>query len=303
MMKYLCLWFLALVIAHQAKAQSPTDAELMGSNQSCIAAFYTHDAWSQYWESTLLRSNGNIGTLNRNIVSAMYVYGISDRFNLLTNASYHDVSTTQGTVAGNKGLQDLGLHMKYKFLELGSKLKIKSFAVLGASIPLTNYNEDAGPTSIGLGCGEINARWTTEFNYNNGLFFRPSLAYHKRGSATIERSYYYDDEGGHNSSYLNVPNQSVINLTVGSRFIQQTLRVEASLLTVNSIGGTEIRRNEMPLANANMDINKVALFLKFDPHFAKGFGIILNAEKVLSGQNVGKSNAYMVGLNYRFGKN
>ncbi|MGB4846752.1 MAG: transporter, partial [Saprospiraceae bacterium] len=54
-------WFsflLLLTCIASVNAQTPTDATLMTKGQICLAAIYSHDSWDEYWEGTLLRSNG-----------------------------------------------------------------------------------------------------------------------------------------------------------------------------------------------------------------------------------------------------
>jgi hypothetical protein len=64
-------------------AQTPTDDLMMDKGQICVALTYTHDAWDEYWEGALQRSNGNIGTLTRQTIMPMFSLGITDRINVL----------------------------------------------------------------------------------------------------------------------------------------------------------------------------------------------------------------------------
>lgn len=279
--------------------QSPTDAEMMNKKEVCIATTYSRENWTQYWESTLLRENGNIGKLNRSVITPMVAYGILNKINFIVGASHLNANTSQGTVAGNKGMQDLGIHLKYNFFDYkSSSLLFKSFLVLGGGLPLSKYNEDAGPTSLGLGCSEVNSRLILDFSHASGVFIRPAFAYHKRGTSTLERSYYYNEKG-YNSEFIDIPNQTVASITFGARLFNKSLRIESTYLKINTIGGSEIRRNEMPLANANMDASKIVGFLKYDPSFGKNFGFMLGYEQILKGQNVGKSKVISFGINYR----
>ncbi|MFM2394529.1 MAG: hypothetical protein RLZZ546_2511 [Bacteroidota bacterium] len=297
-MRFLFL-FLFWIITIRSYSQSPTDAELMLKSEFCIAAMYHNENWIQYWESTLLRENGNIGQLQKSSITPVLVYGLSNGMNVILGVNYIDAQTTQGTVIGNRGMQDIGMHIKYNFFNVeATSFALKNFVVVGGSLPISSYNEDAGPTSIGLGCSEIYSRWILDLSHNSGLFIRPAFAYHKRGSSTLDRYYYYDNKG-YNSQFINIPNQTVSSLTLGVRLIDKTLRIETSLSKINTLGGSEIRRHDMPLANANMDATKWNAFLKFDPSFAKNFGFMLGYDQILNGQNVGKSTSIMIGINYR----
>ena len=62
----------------------PHDAE---GQTLCTGFLYTHDSWDQYWEGTLKRGNGNIGTVTTQSVAWMGNYGITDRLNVDRDAA------------------------------------------------------------------------------------------------------------------------------------------------------------------------------------------------------------------------
>ena len=49
--------------ASAAGAQTIDDGLMMPRGQLCTGFVYAHDAWDRYWEGTLERDNGNVGTL------------------------------------------------------------------------------------------------------------------------------------------------------------------------------------------------------------------------------------------------
>ena len=60
---------------------------------------------------------------------------------------------SQGVLHGIQGFQDLTLAAKYNFLERPSTKvgALRTFAVVSAGIPLTDYNPELLPLSIGSG--------------------------------------------------------------------------------------------------------------------------------------------------------
>jgi hypothetical protein len=60
------LLFIAIIssfsFAHSLQAQTPTDGIMMNNGEFCFAASYGSESWDHYWEGTLSRENGNIGT-------------------------------------------------------------------------------------------------------------------------------------------------------------------------------------------------------------------------------------------------
>lgn len=288
-------------IAKLGLAQSPTDAEFMPKNNICIAAMYGHDAWNKYWESTLFRENGNIGTLTKQSFTPMIAYGLSDKMVINVGLPYIKSATSQGTIEGYSGFQDLSLSLKSKFFHTAfSSFEFSTIGVIGGSAPVSNYNEDFGPLSIGLGAREANARLMLELVHSTGLYIRPQFSYHLRDVAHIERSYYYTDNGYY-SDKLDVPNMTLATVALGVKLLDKKLRGEVAYNIMSTQGGSEIRRHEAPLANSNMDAHSANFFIQYYPGFIDNISIILAGGKVLSGQNVGKSTFYNFGLTYQFG--
>ncbi len=60
-------------------AQTIDDHLMMPRRQLCTGFVYMHDSWDRYWEGSLERGNGNIGTLTTQSVSWMGTYGVTDR--------------------------------------------------------------------------------------------------------------------------------------------------------------------------------------------------------------------------------
>jgi hypothetical protein len=300
-MRYCLLLVVFFLSKSLSLAQSPSDAEFMPKGNICIAAMYGHDSWNKYWESTLFRENGNIGTLTKKSISPMIAYGLNDDIVIAASLPFIDASASQGSLIGINGFQDVGLSMKAKVIKKSTgSFDFSTIIIVGGSIPVSNYNEDYGPLSLGLGSNEVNGRLMLEFVHKSGIYLRPQLSYHHRTVATLERTYYYSDKGYY-SDKIDVPDMSLGSIVLGARLFNKKLRMEAAYNRMNTIGGTEIRRNEAPLASGNMDAQSFNFFIQIYPSFLKNAGIIISGGKAIKGQNVGKSTFYSFGFTYQFG--
>jgi hypothetical protein len=280
--------------------QTTLDAEMMPKREICVAYVTGSESWQEYWEAQTLINNQNIGTLNRNIQMPMLAYGITNNLMVIGHAAYHDVSTTGGTTRGFNGWQDGGLALKWKsnaFAFGGFQSHI--FGILGGSIPLTHYNNDAGPVSLGLGAEEVYGRVIGEIKHNTGIFIRPYASYHKRGTAPLERSFYYSN-GGVYADHINVPSQSLLGCALGVKMLDNHLRIEGDYRFSNTIGGSDIRRWDMPLSDTNMDAESWSALIRYYIHGFENLGIVSSFSKILNGQNVGKSTMWSAGLTYQF---
>src|SRR5947209_7239142 len=60
------VWMMALIVATYGASgfgQTMQDGIMLARGTLCTGVLYTHDAWDSYWEGTLQRVNGNIGTI------------------------------------------------------------------------------------------------------------------------------------------------------------------------------------------------------------------------------------------------
>ena len=99
------------------RSQTIDDGIMMPKKALCTGFMYGHDSWDQYWEGTLKRGNGNIGTVTTETLSWGGDYGVTDRLNVIAMVPYVWTSASQGTLHGQKGFQDLTVAVKYNLLE------------------------------------------------------------------------------------------------------------------------------------------------------------------------------------------
>lgn len=297
-------WLMLVLATPKLFGQTPTDAIMMEKGQLCVAALYTHDAWDEYWEGTLKRSNGNIGTLTRQTVAGMFSLGITDRVNVLGALPWMKTEASAGQMKGVQGIQDWGLWVKARALDIKlGKGSLGFYPVFGVTSPASNYLADYLPFSLGLGATEGVARGILIYELDMGLYVRAHAGYHLRSNTTIERDYYYTTHGVY-SDEVDMPNVFSSGGTLGALVLKNNLKIEASYDAMNTLGGFDIRRHDMPFPSNNMDVARASLNFQYYIPFAEGkqiLSIIAAGSHVLSGRNMGQSTAFTGGLTYQFG--
>jgi len=150
--------------------------------------------------------------------------------------------------------------------------------------------------SIGLGSTNLSGRLTVD--YQTGIFFATlSGAYVWRSNVTIDRTAYYTTEQ-HNTNEVQMPDVFNSNLNIGIR--EKFLIAEVVVRNMSTLGGFDIRRNDMPFPSNNMDATSVGAHAKYYLPFARNVEVIGGADYVVHGRNVGQSLSFDAGLYYIF---
>jgi len=281
------------------KAQTAEDGIMMDKKQWCNGLTYMHSSWNQYWEGTTKRDNKNLGTVTNQSLMLMSNYGISDKLNVLATVPYIWTNASAGTLHGQQGFQDIELDVKYAFYKtkVGKKGHLSLMAVGGFSTPLTKYENDFLPMSIGLGSTNLSGRLTID--YQRGIFFSTlSSAYVWRSNITIDRTSYYTDQI-HYTNQVDMPNMLYSNLFIGIR--DKGLTAQFQVLNMYTFGGYDIRPNDMPFASNQMNSTSLGAHVKYFLPFLRNLELIGGADFVVAGRNVGQSQTYTGGLYYVLG--
>ena len=159
---------LLLVIAKPATAQTDIDGLMMEKKFFCVGPTAGYSSWKNYWEGTLKRENLNMGRVSTTNFTLMGNYGITHRLNLLFGLPYVKTKASAGNMAGQKGLQDLSVMLKWvayqKHIASGD---LKTFLIAGYTTPVSNYNEDFLPLSIGLHSKNATMRLMADYQRNH----------------------------------------------------------------------------------------------------------------------------------------
>jgi hypothetical protein len=280
-----------------AKAQNEQDALMMSKNKICVAAMFGYNSWSDYWEGTFKRNNENIGRLSTKSFMLMLNYGVTKNLNILASLPYVTTDANRGTLAGLKGMQDVGLYIKYKPLKKQfGKQNISLFAVAGYTTPTSKYNVEFLPMSIGLGSQVLSARLIGDIQRKK-IFATASAAYMHRSNVKLDRSAYYIDRQV-NSNEVRMPDAGSFQLSAGYR--SKLLIGSGFIDNTTTFGGFDIRKNDMPFVSNQMNSTRTGLEAKYYLPKHEAFGIHANVWHVLSGRNVGQATGFMAGLVYAF---
>jgi hypothetical protein len=293
------LTFVLLLSATAARAQTVDDAVMMPPKSLCTGFMYSHDQWDQYWEGSLKRSNGNVGTLTTKSVTWMGTYGLTDNLNVIAMLPYVWTNATGGTLHGKSGLQDLSLAAKYRLHEFGSAEsggRLRAFAVASYGVPVTNYDPDLQPLSIGLGSQTLTGRLTLNYAIRAGLFANGSAAYTVRTKVTLDRPAYFTDGQLYLSDQVAMPD--VFDYTVSVGYRKNRLYIPVSYMQQVTEGGGDIRRQDAPFISNKMNFSKIDGVLMYTLPAPKNLAVKLEATHTLTGRNVGQSTTLAAGLLY-----
>jgi hypothetical protein len=287
----------ALAMTSALKAQTDLDAIMMNRNQFCNGLIYEHASWKNYWEGTLKRENLNLGTVTTQMVSIMPNYGITDNVNIMANLPYIWTSTSAGNLHGMKGIQDLSVHLKWRFLKKAiGKGKLSLFAIAGVSAPLSDYVIDFLPMSIGLGAKTLQGRFMADYQYGR-FTVTGSAAYILRSNVHLDRTSYYDTRL-HLTNEVQMPDAAQYQLRAGYR--GKYLITEALLTNMTTLGGFDITRNNMPFPSNRMNMTSVGLHVKYTIPAFSNLALIAGGDYVINGRNVGQNRAFHIGAFYAF---
>lgn len=292
---FLCLLILCCQLSFCLCAQTEHDGIMMNKNQWCNGATYMHSQWANYWEGTFKRSNANLGTVTAQTIMYMTNYGITDNLNILGTLPYTWTSASKGTLHGMKGLQDASLYVKWRPLTFRSGAKrLSLFAVGGISTPASDYNIELMPLSIGMGATNISGRVTADLQ-SGSFFATASAAYVRRSNVKLDRTSYYTTEI-HLTDEVKMPDLAMFNFSVGIR--KKFLVAEAIVSNGTTLGGFDIRKNDMPFPSNKMNSTTAGIHAKYTLPFFTHIELIGDGNYVIAGRNVGQATTFAAGVYY-----
>lgn len=283
------------LITKKASAQTDIDAIMMSKKNFCTGLQYSHSSWKNYWEGTLKRDNENLGKVTTQSVSIMGNYGISDKLNVLFSLPYIQTKASGGTLHGMKGAQDLGLWVKYMPVEtqLGKGL-FSLYGLAGLSFPVSNYVADFLPLSIGMRGTNVSGRLMADYQLGN-FFATASGTYTYRSNIKIDRTAYYTDVM-HLTNEVDMPDVLSFNVRTGYR--TNYLIAEAVVNNQSTLGGFDIRRNDMPFPSNKMNATTAGVNIKYTVKSLPALSIIGGGNYVVAGRNVGQATTLYGGVFY-----
>ena len=281
----------------KANAQTDADALMIPKNMFCAGVVYDHSSWTDYWEGTFKRNNLNIGTLSANSYMFIGNYGLTNKLDFLFTVPYVTTNASAGTLHGQSGVQDLMVSLKWLAFqsEIGRGV-FTAHAILAGSIPLSNYDPNFLPVSIGLQTRTVSLRGL--LNYQVGRFFVAGAAqYIERSDITINQNAYFTTQEIYSNDVF-MPNVNNVLLSAGYRSLK--LNVEAIVQQTTTLGGFDISKNNMPFPSNTMNWTTAGGLIKYSFGGVSGFELTAGGNYVLRGRNVGQSTDFFGGVLYVF---
>jgi hypothetical protein len=290
------LLMLAALGASSASAQTLDDGLLIPKKTLTTGVMYAHDSWNEYWEGSLKRTNGNIGTLTTQSVAWVGGYGVTDRLSLMATLPYVWTHASQGVLHDLSGFQDLTFAAKFRLLSTGPTGKgiLNAFLVGAAAVPIGDYTPDFYPLSIGTGGSRAAARLTVGYESTSAWFANASSGYTFCNNVRLNRNSYFTDGQLFLTNEVTMPNVLENSISVGAS--PGNWRIPVSLVQRHTLGGGDIRRQDMPFVSNRMDFVRLdgGVMYRLPKSLTVGFG----AGRVLNGRNVGQSTTFTSGLSY-----
>jgi hypothetical protein len=201
-------------------------------------------------------------------------------------------------VIGQQGFQDLNIFLKQELLNTDIKeVNTSLVAIAGVSTPLTNYVADYLPLSIGTQSKTASLRLLADAQKEN-WYVTASAAYVLRSQVTIDRDAYYTTEMIYSNKVV-MPDLFLYNLRLGWRDGADKY-FELVLDRMNSMGGFDIRKNNMPFLSNDMEFLRAGVNLKYPLPGTNGFSLMATAMQTISGRNLGRSTMLNAGITYQF---
>jgi len=168
------------------------------------------------------------------------------------------------------------------------------YALAGASVPLSNYVADFLPLSIGLHSKTFSLRAMGD--YQLGKFFvTASGTYIFRSNIKIDRDAYYTTEM-HYTSEVEMHDAASFNIRAGYR--SKYWVAEGVFDKMNTLGGFDIRKNDMPFPSNRMNATRVGASFKHTLKAVKGLELTGGTMYSIAGRNVGQSTTFNAGVFY-----
>jgi hypothetical protein len=279
-------------------AQTREDAEMLHRREVHATVMYGSDSWSEYWEGTLRRSNGNVGTVTTRSVTVDVGYGVTDRLTVIAALPYVWTEASQGVLRGMEGRQDLTLLAKYRLANplVAGRARLKLLAVGGLSTPTSDYTPDFLPMSIGLHSKSAMTRVAAHLQDRTGWFFDGYAERMWRSNVILDRAAYFTDGAYYETNEVAMPDVAMYRGTIGWQ--RGAWCIPVGLSSQQTLGGGDIRRQDMPFVSNRMNYTSAHAELMYFLPGVTNLRLDLGAARTLSGRNVGRSTSFMTGFTY-----
>ena len=280
--------------------QAVDDGILMPRKTLSLGVIYGHESWDEYWEGGLKRSNANLGTVTTQSLGLAGHYGVTDRLTIVSMLPYVWTRASEGTLHGLSGVQDLTVAAKYRLLTtpFTGHGTLSAVVVGAAGLPASDYTPDFLPLSIGLGSRRASTRFTLHFESHGDWFLHGTAARTWRNQVKLDRVAYFTDGQLYLTDRVAMP--GVFDWKVSTGVRKKRIYIPVSIVQQRTLGGGDIRRQDMPFVSNRMDFTKAEASLMYGLTVPTDFAIQVGASTTLRGRNVGQATALTVGAFHTF---
>jgi hypothetical protein len=139
---------------------------------------------------------------------------------------------SDGVLQGQDGFQDVTVAAKFRLLQ-----------------------PDFYPLSIGSASERAAVRAIVHFRMTEGWFLTGSAAYTWRGNVTLDRPSYFTDGQLYLTDEVAMPD--VFDYTVSAGYRKGPLDVPITFSQQTTLGGGDIRRQDMPFVSNRMNLSRI----------------------------------------------
>jgi hypothetical protein len=165
-------------------------------------------------------------------------------------------------------------------------------------VPLSDYTPDFQPLSLGTASRRFSGRIAVAFESHASWFVSGSTGHTWRNTVTLDRPAYYTDGQLYLTDEVWMPR--VLDYVVSAGYRKGPLHVPVSLTEQRTLGGGDIRRQDMPFVSNRMNFTKIDASVLYAFNVPKVPALRLGASHILRGRNVGQSTMITSGLLYTF---
>ena len=289
---------LILLGTRAASAQTLEDAEMLKRHEVHASVMYGSESWDEYWEGTLRRSNGNVGTVTTRSVAGHLGVGVTERLTVIGALPYVWTEASQGVLHGMSGRQDFTLLAKYRVAnpQIAGRARLKLLAVGGVTTPTSDYTPDFLPMSIGLQSKSALARIAAHLQDRSGWFVDGYAERIWRSNVTLDRSAYFTDGRYFETNEVAMPDVAKYRGALGWQ--RGAWCIPVGVTVQRTLGGGDIRRQDMPFVSNRMNATMAHAEVMYFLPGISNLRLDLGAAHTLNGRNVGRSTSFMTGFTY-----
>lgn len=296
--KAVLLLLLLASLSVSLRAQTIDDGFMIPKRELFTGVVYSYDYWDRYWEGTLKRGNGNLGTITTRTSTWTANYGITDRLNVITTVPYVWTRASQGVLHGMQGFQDITLAVKYSLLETDFTKHghLRAIVIGYGAVPLTGYTPDFQPLSLGSASKRASGRFTLNFQANRGWFLNGSGAYTWRDNVKLARPYYYTNGQLFESDEVAMPN--VFDYIASAGYLRRGMMTALYFTQQITKGGGDIRRQDIPFVSNRMNFSKLGATVIYPLPKLRNLAFQFTVFHAIDGRNVGQDTTFTTALLY-----